>query len=328
MQVAVFGISALVSLTASVLLVSRLERVGARLGLSEALLGLLAALAADGPEITAAITAISSGRGTIGVGVTLGSNVFNLAALLGVAALVAGGVRFHRRVIVLEGALGLWIAVVALATIAGNLPPFVALVLALAAFGPYLAFSAARPATRLRLPLPPRWTAWLSRAFAEEEIELEAAISPVRGDLRDGITSVVAVVAVIAASAVMEGAAADVGADLGLSEIVVGGLVLAAVTSLPNAVAGVYLASRGRGAATLSTAFNSNALNVVVGLLIPAVLLGIGGPSADREFVVAGYVLLTAATVVLAIRGRGLSRSTGGLIVAGYLAFAVLLTSQ
>ena len=45
---------ALVSLATSWVLVSRLERVGERLGLSEALLGIVAALAADAPEVTAA----------------------------------------------------------------------------------------------------------------------------------------------------------------------------------------------------------------------------------------------------------------------------------
>ena len=47
---AVFVAATALSLSASVVLVVRLERVGARLGLSEALLGLLAALAADTPE--------------------------------------------------------------------------------------------------------------------------------------------------------------------------------------------------------------------------------------------------------------------------------------
>ena len=49
----IFVSAAAVSLATSWLLVSRLERIGARLGLSEALLGMLAALAADAPEITA-----------------------------------------------------------------------------------------------------------------------------------------------------------------------------------------------------------------------------------------------------------------------------------
>ena len=85
------------------LLVSRLERIGEWLGLSEALLGIVAALAADAPEITAAITALTSHQQRIGAGVVLGSNVFNLAALLGLGAVVAGRIGLHRRVVVLSG---------------------------------------------------------------------------------------------------------------------------------------------------------------------------------------------------------------------------------
>ena len=55
----------------------------------------------------------------------------------------------------------------------------------------------------------------------------------------------------------MERAASALGTRFAVPEIVVGGLVLAAVTSLPNAVAAVYLAARGRGAATLSIAATS-----------------------------------------------------------------------
>ena len=78
-----FALAACVSLATSWLLVSRLERVGERLGLSEALLGMVAALAADAPEITSAITALVNHQQRIGAGVVIGSNVFNLAGLLG-----------------------------------------------------------------------------------------------------------------------------------------------------------------------------------------------------------------------------------------------------
>ena len=51
----VFLAGVIFSLGFSWVLVVSLERVGARLGLSEGLLGLLAALAGDAPEITAAV---------------------------------------------------------------------------------------------------------------------------------------------------------------------------------------------------------------------------------------------------------------------------------
>ena len=54
-----------VSLAASWLLVSRLERLGERAGFGEAWLGLVAALAADAPEITAAVTRWPACRGRV-----------------------------------------------------------------------------------------------------------------------------------------------------------------------------------------------------------------------------------------------------------------------
>ncbi len=87
--VTAFLAGALVSLATGWLLVSRLERVGERLGLSEALLGIVAAMAADAPEATAAVSAMTGYEQRLGAGVIIGSNVFNLAALLGLGAVVA-----------------------------------------------------------------------------------------------------------------------------------------------------------------------------------------------------------------------------------------------
>ena len=71
LSIAAFLVGAVVSLATSWVLVSRLERVGERLGLSEALLGMVAALAADAPEITASITALVHHQATVGAGVVL-----------------------------------------------------------------------------------------------------------------------------------------------------------------------------------------------------------------------------------------------------------------
>ena len=137
--------------------------------------------------------------------------------------------------------------------------------------------------------------------------------------------ALVAGVLVIGASVIMEREATSLGAELQIPEIVIGGLVLAAVTSLPNAVAGAYLASRGRGVATLSTAFNSNAFNVIAGLLGPAAILGLGAPSASGTFVAGSYLALTVAVAGLAWMGHGLDRRAGVAIIAAYGLFATVL---
>jgi Ca2+/Na+ antiporter len=93
-------------------------------------------------------------------------------------------------------------------------------------------------------------------------------------------------------------------------------------------MAAVYLAARGRGHATLSTALNSNTINVVVGLLIPGVVLGLGPRTAQTELVAAWYVGLSLAILVLAWRHAGLSRGPGLLVIAAYAAFTVSLVAS
>lgn len=318
----VFAAGATVSLVASAVLVTCLERVGGMLGLSEAMLGMTAALAANAPEITSATTALARGEHTIGVGVVLGSNVFNLAALLGLSALIAGRIPLHRRVILLAGTIAMWLAVVSVATVAG-VPPVAGLLLALVVFVPYVVLSAISLVTMARLPLPWRVIRWIHRAIVEEESELLEAINPEPGDRRDVLLAAAALVVVIVASIAMERSASSLGAHFGLSQIVVGGVVLAAVTSLPNAVAAVYLGMRGRGSAVLSEAMNSNNLNVVLGLLVPGAILGLGHVGSPEYVAAAWYAGLTLVALLMAFAGSGLRRSSGTVIVVGYAAFVL-----
>ncbi len=325
----VFTSAAAVSLATSWLLVSRLERIGARVGLSEALLGMLAALAADAPEITASVTALAGHHTQIGAGVVIGSNVFNLAALLGLSAIVAGEIKLHPRVIIFEGTVAMLIATVCLGVVLGGAGPGVGLFAAVAVLIPYLVVSGVSPERLAAGGLPRAWANWLAEAVIEEEQELEPAIHPPRAGALDVTVALLATGVVVGASIAMELTASKLGARHNVAEIVVGALVLAGVTSLPNAVSALYLAVRGRGAATLSIALNSNALNVTVGLLLPGILIGLGAPSGQGTLVAAWYLGLTAATLACAYPGRGLRRAHGALIIGGYLAFvaAVIIVS-
>ena len=193
-----FLLAACVSLATSWLLVSRLERVGERLGLSEALLGMVAALAADAPEITSAVTALLTHQQRVGAGVVIGSNVFNLAALLGLGALVAGGLRFRRRVVVLGGSVAMFVAVVCLATVLGWIPAWMGLGLAAIAMLDYMALLGVNRSGLRRLAARSRWGHWLRAAVVEEERDLDAAIRPRRARRGDVVTAMLALIVVVA----------------------------------------------------------------------------------------------------------------------------------
>jgi cation:H+ antiporter len=323
-----FPIAALAALVASFVLVQRIERLAGRLGLSESMLGLLVALAADSPEITSAVTASARGNTSIGAGVVLGSNVFNLAALLGLGAIVAHRIYLHRKVVILEGTAAIWVALVTLAVVVAGGGATIGLVLVLAVVAAYIAASNFSAPRLRRMGLSRRVVAWLHQAVHEEELELSAGIRPAPSGRLDVVVGVGSLLAVVASSMVMERSAETIGRHFHLSDLVVGGLILAAVTSLPNAVGAVFLATRGRGSAVLSEAMNSNMLNVVIGLLLPAIFLGLAGASGSGTLVAAWYVGLTVLCLVMAYAKRGLSRAGGLLIVVAYLAFVVVAATM
>ena len=320
--IVVFLVALGVSLTASWILVGKLERVGARLGASEALLGLLAALAADTPEISSAISAMVNRQRAVAVGVVIGSNVFNLAALLGLGAIVAGRIAVHRRVVLLTGGVAGWVAIACFATVSGAVPAMAGLLAVLAVLAPYAWLAAVGGRVEGR---PSRLAEWLHAAIEEEEAELLPAIHPRPGRPIDAVQGAGTLVIVVAASVMMERAASTLGVRFGVPDLVLGAVALAAATSLPNVVAAVYLARRGRGSAALSTAFNSNGLNVAIGFLVPTLVLGLTPASGQETFVAAAYVALTSLVAAVAFRNRGIRRREGLLIVALYAAFVVVL---
>ena len=86
----------------------------------------------------------------------------------------------------------------------------------------------------------------------------------------------VALVAIVAGATAMVDTSLVVADAIGLSHALVGLLVLAVVTSLPNMSTAIRLARQGRGDATVSETLNSNNINLVGGIVIPAAILGLG----------------------------------------------------
>ncbi|MEI6372773.1 MAG: hypothetical protein WCP26_03230 [Actinomycetes bacterium] len=335
-MLAVFAVCAAISLAASAVLIVRIERLGHRFGVTEAVLGLAAAVAADAPEITSAVTALVRGQRDVGVGVILGANVFQLAALLGLGAVVAGGIVLDRRVVAFEGAAALWIALVALAVVGGGVAPSLGLIAALLIFVPYVVVSSMSAERRARLPIPARWRGGVEEAIQEEVESMDAveeAIEEATGDLRvkvgsrrDGLVAAIALLAVIAASAVLEWSASSLGKEWGIPDIVLGAIVIAGVTSVPNVVAAIYLARKGRGAATLSEAMNSNRINTLVGFLLPATLMGLVISAAGGAGLLAiWYVVMTAGVLGFAYLRKGISRIAGFGIIAVYVVVVITL---
>jgi cation:H+ antiporter len=346
-EVSFFIVSLTLVIGGSMFVSQSLGRLGTRLNVPEQLLGFIIALCADSPEISASVVSMLSGRPDVAVGVVFGSNLFNLASLIGVTAVIAGSLTVPRASVLLNGCVGMLVTVLAAALVLGSVPPIVAFILLLAILTPYIVLLALQRETITRINLPAAFTRFLvhaaggvdadakkiQQASAENEGEKERKESDpqVRRENREEKrrASVAGLAFRIFASltVIVLGSTGLVRSTTALTagwlpRSLLGTLVLAALTGIPNLYTAVQLARRQRGSAVVTEAMNSNNLNILVGLAIPSLIFGSLTAKTPGGYLDVWVLLLMTLVVIgmLALR-RGIDRMWGIALIAAYLLF-------
>jgi cation:H+ antiporter len=315
-----------VMLAASAVFAGRLDHIGMRLGLPETLLGLLTALAADAPELSSAVSALVANRHAIAVGVALGASVFNIAAMLGLSAAVTARVHARHEALELEAFVGLWMIAVAGLVAADVLGGATGLMLAGIVGVPYVALLAAGRRLARRLPLGATELRFLGRSFGEQHRRVEPLDSR-REAARIVLVLVAALFVIVAGSVGAVRTATSLADRWSVPQTLVGGIVLAVLTALPNAWTGIRFGLQRRGSALLSETLNSNSINVVAGIALPAALGGLTAFSRLDVFGLAWLFGMTAAALVLFGRRGGAGRGAGFFLIGLYAVFVAVQIS-
>jgi cation:H+ antiporter len=254
------------------------------------------------PELTTSALAAAAGEPDLALGNAAGSNVANLLLVLGLAALVRPVVappRTEGRDTASAIAAGLLLLVVSVDGRLGWVEGVVLLV------GLGLAI------------------VWQVRAGVGERLEVPATLaSGGRSTLvrRVGL----GLVGVIAGAQALVWGASTIATELGVPSIVVGSVLVAIGTSLPELATAIASARRGQTELLLGNLLGSNAFNAL-GVVGAAALVGAatGTPLAlDR----AGFGVVVAAAVVTLVVGGAvwwtgrLGRVAAGVLVAVYAA--------
>ena len=313
------GLAALV-LGAS-LLVRGASLLALRLGLSPLVVGLtVVAFGTSAPEMAVSTGAVLSGKGGLALGNAVGSNIFNVLFILGLAALITP-LAVHRQVIRQEVPIMVGGAVLLIVQgLDGTLGLFDGLLLlgSLVAYTAFLVIqSRAEPA-----------------AAAGDEYSAEPQPGSRRWD-----TALPAQIALIVAGLVLlvlgsEGlvrAAVSFARALGLSEVVIGLTIVAAGTSLPEVAASLMASIKGQRDIAVGNVVGSCVFNIfgVVGLGAVIAALGTGG-ELKLPPDVAGFdlwVMLAALVACLPVflTGREIARWEGALFLGYYVAYTTYL---
>lgn len=257
----------------------------------------LAAFATSSPELTVSSMAALAGKPEIGLGDALGSNVVNIALILGLALLFwAQPVRFSelRR----DFALALAVPV---------------LTLILATDG-----TLSRPEGVLLLALFALWLILIVRQAIVHRRGTPADAAPT---VRPGyvwLFLVAGLACLILAGRLFVTGASGIAAALGVHAYVIGATVVAVGTSLPELVTTLLARVRGHHDVGLGTLLGSNLFNGLAIVGIAAAIHPIRAPLAE----VAVALVFGVLTVLLIVpRHSTISRLRGLVLLAAYAAY-------
>jgi cation:H+ antiporter len=298
------------------LLVDAVVRLARRFGLSELTIGLtVVAMGTSAPELAVSVDAALKNLGDIAVGNVLGSNIYNLAFILGVVALVRtvpvarGFVRRDGTTLLASVVFGV------VAVIDGQVTRVEGVLLA----GAFVAY-----------------TGYLLRAgrastgAAREQTGADAVTRSVtsRPSFRGRDTFLLAggLVVVLVSGDFLVVAASDLARGAGISEWVIGGTIVAAGTSTPEFAVSLVAIRRGSLGVSVGNVVGSNIFNITGILGVAALVRPLGTtatPVVTLLWLAAVSLLLVGALwtehVLSRLEGAALVVSEGARWVLGLL---------
>lgn len=313
-------IASLVALTLGAeALVRGSVRLAERMGVSSFFIGLtIVGFGTSSPELFTSIAAALRGAGDIAVGNVVGSSIFNIAVILGAAALVYP-IRVQLQVVKTEVWVTIAVAVLPwLAILNGGVigrPLGALFFVGLIGFliRGYRIGRAAHEETLKPGELPPLPSGEPPERPAKPNVWVNAALAG------GGI-------ALLAVSAhyFVESASA-IARSLGVSDLVIGLTIVAAGTSAPELVTSVMAALRKQPDVAVGNVLGSNVFNLAGILGLTCV---IKPQEVSRQVLVLDTpVLLLASLALLPIMATGarISRPEGAALLIGYTLYALVL---
>lgn len=285
------------------------------MGVSPLVIGLtIVSLGTSAPEMFVSTMAALDGAGALAVGNAIGSNIANIALVLGVTALVAA-IPIQKKLIKKEIPLLLLVTIIAGLVLADlSLDLFDALILITAlVVAIYLLFQQSSDS---------------GEAIIDDDEQAEIDAMPAKKAI---FWLIVGLAALLISSKMLVWGATSIAQAFGISDLVIGLTVVAIGTSLPELAASVTSALKGHHDIAIGNIIGSNIFNLLAVLPIPGLIAPLIIESAvmERDYMVMlGLTISLVVIIGLSYRRGVIPRFTGIILLASYVAYMGLLYSQ
>jgi len=303
LQIALLGLGLVAMLFGADLLVSKAEKLGKAKRWSPVLVGVaVVGVGTSLPELVVSVLASIQGHPLLAATNVIGSNITNTGLIVGVAALF-GGITLHKKTVDYDIPL--------------SIVPIGVLV-----FGYILRSTLA---SYLGFILLLTYVGYLLFTSREYEAKVVSATKAPRFTAIDAILMVVAPFLLFGGGEVTLHFAQDLFASFGISDQVIGGVLLALGTSLPELFATVIAVVKKDGQLALGNVLGSNVFNILVVLGTSIIFAPIEASKLFYEIVLLGVV--SGVFLLLAKTGKkySISRIEGMVLLATYIMYLAIM---
>jgi cation:H+ antiporter len=308
-----FVLGLLLLIAGGELLVRGASRLARRAGISELVVGLtVVAFGTSSPEMVVSILSALQGKSEIAVGNVVGSNIFNVLFILGLAALIRP-------------------LVVARNLVRRDIPVMIAA--SLLCWGFALDLHISRMEALVLVAGVVAFTVYTIRASRREPPLATGEAPPrpgARGWLLDGAAVLGGLVLLVLGARWLVEAAVTTARALGVDEAVIALTIVAAGTSLPEVVTSVVATARGKSDIAVGNVVGSNIFNILAILGISS-MFGEGGlrvaPSIEN-FDLPVMIAVAIACLPFLASGHLLARWEGAVFLGYYILYASYLVLE
>ncbi|MEO5642621.1 MAG: hypothetical protein ABIQ40_17265 [Bacteroidia bacterium] len=305
----------------SFVLSNSLGKLKRRYNISGGILGMLVALSADAPEISSVIVALFAKQKDVGIGIVVGSNIFNLAAILGLSTLFAGRLQLKRSATIFNGAVSLIALLIMILLVFKFISPLLSVILFLLVLVPYVIISGLNAEKMKRWSFPLK----IRNFITDATTEIENDKTPMPKSWSWVWIGGIALIAIVFSSMGIVSSAVFLSGEWNINKTILGVIVLASLTGIPNMITAIKMALQGKDVVVMNEALNSNNLNIFFGACIPSLLFGVSTLSEQTVFSVWWLLGITIMNLLLLYFMNGFNRVSGILSIVLYLVFLFIM---
>jgi cation:H+ antiporter len=297
-------------------LVGGASRLATSFGISPVVVGLtIVAFGTSAPELVVSGLASLRGSGDLAVGNVVGSNIANVALILGISAIIRP-IAVKRGLMVRDVPIMIGFSALFLLVASNLLVSRMEGVLLLMLFLLYM----------LRVGLSAMRESEAARELADKEHELYQSLPGGRPKAgRDILFTVIGTVTLVVGAQMLVGSASSIARTFGVSEVVIGLTLVAFGTSVPELAASIAASVRGEAQIVIGNIVGSNIFNISLILGSAAVIRPL--PIQPSILWLEGPVMVLLAVILLPFTFTRLclNRWEGGVLLAGYAGFIAWL---